>query len=120
MHALSKVPDIPAVQASHGDPSIGCHVYVCLLRKSFRLRRGKTCETVSNVSLQRHLQKYNGLINDDRPEHADLGFDVSPLSRSLELIGERIVKLLAHVDNTVCHSLNFLLPARITMSSGEK
>ena len=51
MHALSKVLDIAAVQASHGDPSIGCHVHVCLLRKSFRLRRGKTCETVGNVSL---------------------------------------------------------------------
>jgi hypothetical protein len=50
MHALSKVLDIATVQASHRDTSIGRHVHVRLLRESFRLGRGKTCETVGKVS----------------------------------------------------------------------
>ena len=52
----------------------------------------------------------------DIPEHADLGFDVSPLAGSFEVIRERVVKFLAHADNTVCHAFNFLLPVHITLT----
>jgi hypothetical protein len=53
------------------------------------------------------------------PKHPDLGFDVSPLARCLEIIGEGVVKLLTHANNAVRHTLDFVLPVHITLLLGE-
>ena len=47
------------------------------------------------------------------PEHSDLGLDVAPLARSLEVVGEDVVDLLPHADNAVGHALDLRLPLSV-------
>jgi hypothetical protein len=44
------------------------------------------------------------------PEHSDLIDNVVPVSRSLELIGQHAVQLLAHVNNPASHRPDVRLP----------
>lgn len=44
------------------------------------------------------------------PEHSNLRNDMIPVSRSLEFIGEDVVQLLAHVDDSESHGFDVLLP----------
>ena len=47
------------------------------------------------------------------PEHANLRLDVTPLSRSLEIVGELVVQSVAHADDPVGHALDFALPEKV-------
>lgn len=44
------------------------------------------------------------------PEHADLLDDMIPIARCLELIGEKIMQLVPHVDNPLSHGLDVPFP----------
>lgn len=49
------------------------------------------------------------------PEHADLGLDVTPLSRSLMRMCQRIVQPVPHADNPLGHPLDLALPLRVQL-----
>jgi hypothetical protein len=44
---------------------------------------------------------------------------MAPLSGSLEVMGEGVVELLAHVDDTLSHALNLTLPLRVELRVAE-
>ena len=54
----------------------------------------------------------------DIPEHANLRFDVAPLSRSIQS-HKSIVQLLTHADNPICHTLYLALPLRVELRRAE-
>ena len=53
------------------------------------------------------------------PEHPDLGLDVSPLARCLQVLCEQVIKLLSHVDDSVGHALYFALPLSVKLRGAE-
>lgn len=44
------------------------------------------------------------------PKHSDLTFNVSPFSRSLQIVSQRGIQLLPHADDPVGHAFDFRLP----------
>jgi len=53
------------------------------------------------------------------PEHSNLALDVTPLAGSLEIMGQGVVKLLTHADDTVGHSFDLTLPLGIELGVAE-
>lgn len=87
IHALSKVTDIVFIESCHGDPSVRCHVDVSLLGEGLGLLGFQTGEAENDWSVHFSLN----VITGDVPEHADLAFDVTPVTGSFKLVGELII-----------------------------
>lgn len=49
------------------------------------------------------------------PEHSNLGLDMAPLARSLEIMGKQVVELFAHADDAVGHALDLTLPLSVEL-----
>ena len=95
------------VQASHGNTTISSHVNVCLFSQSLGLRLRETGVAemqTSSVNVFR-IRSYN-----PAPEHANLIHDVIPVTRSLQLLRQKPEQLLSHIDNSVRHRADILLP----------
>lgn len=44
------------------------------------------------------------------PKHSDLVDDVIPVTGRLQLVCQKLVELLPHIDDAMCHSLDVSLP----------
>ena len=80
-------------------------MYICAFSAS-----ALVCGAVSPVKLFGFVSLPHAHSRRDPPEHANLALDVLPLARRLQLVRQKIVQPLPHIDDPVCHALQLLLP----------
>lgn len=113
---LSKVTDVVAVQPRHRDPPVPRQVDMRLLHQRLALLRADSRETDDGAPMRSAwrasfshaspgLSSFHHL-----PEHANLVDDMVPVARRLQLFCQQLVQLLSHINDSVRHRGDILLP----------